>query len=222
MLTTLLAFAGIGLLFAMIPGPDFALIVRISLIKGRRAALCSSLGIACGLTVHTALSVAGLSAVIAHSPFLFQCITYLGAAYLAYIGLCSLFARVPKEADREERRKEGNAAQADALNASRKKTAGSAFLQGFMCNILNPKAVIFFLTFLPQFVLPEHAVPVQVQLLILGIVMVLVTGAWFVCLSLLLSHLKRFFENETFRRRLERVTGIIFIGFSARLLLAEQ
>ena len=218
MLTTLLAFAGIGLLFAMIPGPDFALVMRISLIKGRRAALCSSLGIACGLTVHTALSVAGLSAVIAHSPFLFQCITYLGAAYLAYIGLSSLFARVPKKNDREGRPEP----RENASQASGKKTAGSAFIQGFLCNVLNPKAVIFFLTFLPQFVVPEHAVPVQAQLLVLGIVMVLVTGAWFVCLSLLLAHLKRFFENETFRRRLERVTGIIFIGFSARLLLAEQ
>lgn len=217
MLTTLLAFAGIGLLFAMIPGPDFALVMRISLIRGRRAALCSSLGIACGLAVHTALSVAGLSAVIAHSPFLFQCITYLGAAYLAYIGLCSLFARVPKKNDRKGRPVQENAGQ-----ASSKKTAGSAFIQGFLCNVLNPKAVIFFLTFLPQFVVPEHAVPVQAQLLVLGILMVLVTGAWFVCLSLLLSHLKRFFENETFRRRLERATGIIFIGFSTRLLLAEQ
>ncbi|MDO4839650.1 MAG: LysE family translocator [Desulfovibrionaceae bacterium] len=217
MLTTLLAFAGIGLLFAMIPGPDFALIVRISLIKGRMAAVYSSLGIACGLTVHTALSVAGLSAVIAHSPFLFKCITYLGAAYLAYIGLCSLFARAPKEKDRQAHpQPEGNAPA-----ASGRRTAGSAFLQGFLCNVLNPKAVIFFLTFLPQFVDAGHAVPVQAQLLILGILMVLVTGAWFVCLSLLLAHLKRFFENETFRRRLERVTGVIFLGFSARLLASQ-
>ncbi len=220
MLATLLTFAGIGLLFAMIPGPDFALIVRISLLKGRKAAVCSSLGIACGLTVHTALSVAGLSAVIAHSPFLFKCITYLGAAYLAYIGLCSLFARVPKEkgAAGEDA---GKDQQEAAAGAPRKKAAGSAFLQGFLCNVLNPKAVIFFLTFLPQFVLPEHAMPVPAQLLVLGILMVLVTGAWFVFLSLLLSHLKRFFENETFRRRLERITGIIFIGFSARLLAAQ-
>ena len=93
MLSMLLLFLVTSLLFALLPGPDFALILRTSLIHGKRQALSTSLGIACGLCVHTALSVLGLSAVIAHSPFLFACITYAGAAYLAYIGLHALFSR---------------------------------------------------------------------------------------------------------------------------------
>lgn len=220
MLTTLLVFAGTCLLFAMIPGPDFALVLRQSLLHGKKAALASSVGIACGLIVHTTLSVAGLTAVIAHSSFLFACITYAGAAYLAYIGLRSLLARPAKEkqaAGMAESGEEGGSEEA----AQRGCTSRSAFVQGFLTNVLNPKAVIFFLTFLPQFVLPDADVAIPVQLLLLGLFMILTVGAWFITLSLMLSRLRRFFESETFRRRLERLTGIVFLGFSVKLLAAQ-
>ncbi len=216
MIASLLVFAGTGLLFAMIPGPDFALILRTALTRGRKASVYASSGIACGLVVHTTLSVAGLTAVIAHSPFLFKCITWAGAAYLAWIGLCALFSRPGSAAAGPE------AAKAEKARAATRAAARGAFMQGFLTNVLNPKAVIFFLTFLPQFVVPGAGVAVPMQLLVLGAVMIIIAGAWFITLSLLLSRLASWFQSETFRRRLERVTGVIFLGFSVRLLATSS
>lgn len=223
MLTSILIFAVTGLLFAAIPGPDFALILRTSLLNGKKAAICSSIGIGCGLIVHTSLSVAGLTAVIAHSPFLFKCITYAGAAYLAYIGLHALLPRLfnvraPRPAKGTEERGTTQEVQTGTYGVPPR----TAFVQGFLTNVLNPKAVIFFLTFLPQFVVPGAGVSIPAQLLILGIIMVIVTAGWFVVLSVLLSHLRGYFENEIFRRWLERVTGAIFLGFSVKLLVTSS
>ncbi len=214
MIASLLVFAGTGLLFAMIPGPDFALILRTALTRGKKASVYATIGIACGLAVHTALSVAGLTAVIAHSPFLFKCITWAGAVYLAWIGLRALFARPGPAA--------AGPSAARAEKASAAAAARGAFMQGFLTNVLNPKAVIFFLTFLPQFVVSGAGVAVPMQLLTLGAVMIVITGAWFITLSLLLSRLAPWFQSETFRRRLERVTGVIFLGFSVRLLATSS
>ncbi len=215
MLSMLLLFLVTSLLFAMLPGPDFALILRTSLIHGKRQALSTSLGIACGLCVHTALSVLGLSAVIAHSPFLFACITYAGAAYLAYIGLHALFSRPASSAQNTSATGERQPQRALLSN-------GKAFQFGFLTNVLNPKAILFYLTFLPQFLVQSAPVPIPGQLLLLGLCSCLVTGGWFIFLSCMLSRVRRYFENETFRRWLERVTGCIFLGFSVKLLATSS
>ncbi|MDO5535954.1 MAG: LysE family translocator [Desulfovibrionaceae bacterium] len=222
MLTSLLVFAGTALLFAMIPGPDFALILRVSLLHGRRPSIFAAVGIGCGLIVHTALSVAGLTAVIAHSPFLFKCITYAGAAYLAYIGLRSLLARPARPEAGEDGTDSGTGARTAQTAHPDDVSSRAAFVQGFLTNVLNPKAVIFFLTFLPQFIVADAPLSVPVQLLILGICMVLIVAVWFITLSLLLSRLRKYLESETFRRRLEVVTGTVFLGFSVKLLATSN
>lgn len=226
MLTTIVAYCFTALLFAMIPGPDFALILRTSLVHGRAQSLAASVGVGCGLCVHTALSVLGLSAVIVHSPTLFAAITYAGAAYLGWIGLHALFPSLEKLLSRRsaskkrESRAEEGPRPSDARPAPERRVLSVAggFRQGFLCNVLNPKALLFFLTFLPQFLAPSSPVPPQVQLLIFGLCSCVITGGWFVVLSLMLARLRPVFENPTFKRRLEQVTGIIFLGFCARLL----
>ncbi len=217
MLATLLVFSVASLLFAITPGPDFALILRTALVYGKRASICASLGIGCGLMVHTGLSVAGLTAVIAHSPFLFRCLTWAGAAYLAWIGCNALFFSARRAPSRAVKNKaEDRAAFSVAAVTDR-----GAFRQGFLCNVLNPKAIIVYLTVLPQFVLSESPLPASVQLVILGIIIIVVTAGWFVLLSLLFSSLRRWFEDEKFRRRLEQLSGIIFLGFGVRLIVSS-
>lgn len=218
MLTVLPIFMATALMFAMLPGPDFALIVRSALLHGKRHALFCSLGIATGFCVHTTLSVLGLSAVIAHSPVLFTAITWAGAAYLAWLGIHALFAR-PAKPEKE----------ADLPSASARSHApgssfspGQAFRQGFLTNILNPKVIIYFITFFPQFVVHDADMSVTSQLAVLGSCSCLLTGGWFIFLSLMLSRVRRYFESETFRRWLERITGIIFLGFSVRLLASSS
>ena len=97
-----------------------------------------------------------------------------------------------------------------------------AFRQGFLTNILNPKVILYFLTFFPQFVVHDAEMSVTAQLFVLGVSCCLVTGGWFISLSLMLSRVRRYFESETFRRWLERITGVIFLGFSVKLLASSS
>lgn len=225
MLMTLLFFLPTALFFAMIPGPDFALILRISLLEGRQSGLAAAVGIGAGLSVHTALSVLGLSAIIVHSPPLFTALKYGGAAYLAFLGFQALrsspAASSARDGEDDTSRPDTGATACKQQDKAGKSSTGfrSAFRQGFLTNVLNPKAVLFFLTFLPQFLNEQTAISANTQLLVLGAGMCLVTCAWFLALSLLLGKLKRLFTNEFFRRWLERITGIIFIGFGAKLAL---
>ena len=216
MLSVLPVFTVTALMFAMLPGPDFALIVRTALIHGKRHALFSSLGIAAGFSVHTTLGVLGLSAIIAHSPLLFTLITWAGAGYLAWLGIQALRAR-PGKPDKNALAKQGKKAPAGDMFSPAK-----AFRQGFLTNILNPKVILYFLTFFPQFVVHDAEMSVTAQLAVLGVSCCLVTGGWFIFLSLMLSRVRRYFESETFRRWLERVTGVIFLGFSVKLLASSS
>ena len=214
MLSVLPVFIVTALMFAMLPGPDFALIVRTALIYGKRHALFSSLGIAAGFSVHTTLGVLGLSAIIAHSPLLFNLITWAGAAYLAWLGIQALRAR-PGKPDKNASSEEQGRIGTEKPSFSPAK----AFRQGFLT---NPKVILYFLTFFPQFVVHDAEMSVTAQLFVLGVSCCLVTGGWFIFLSLMLSRVRRYFESETFRRWLERITGVIFLGFSVKLLASSS
>ncbi len=216
MLTVLPIFMATALMFAMLPGPDFALIVRSALLHGKRHALFCSLGIATGFSVHSTLGVLGLSAVIAHSPVLFTAITWAGAAYLAWLGIHALLARPAKPSE------DADLSSEQAKPAPGHFSPAQAFRQGFLTNILNPKVIIYFITFFPQFVVQDADMSVTSQLMVLGACSCLLTGGWFIFLSLMLAKVRRYFESETFRRWLERITGIIFLGFSVKLLASSS
>lgn len=134
-------FFTIGLLMlfcAMLPGPDFALVTKNSLLHSRRSGLFTSLGIGSAVLVHITYCALGLAIVISNSLLLFNFIKYIGAAYLIYLGITSLLSKQPEK-----------------LTASNKKIQKStlsnllSFRQGFLCNLLNPKATLFFSRYLP-------------------------------------------------------------------------
>ena len=129
------------LLLNLTPGPDTAFIVGQSVAHGRRAGLMSVLGISCGCAVHTVALAAGLSAVLAASANAFLVVKVLGAAYLVFLGVRMIVASF--------RRGAPVLREAPPL---RSPAAGRTFAQGFLTNLLNPKVVLFFLSFFPQFV----------------------------------------------------------------------
>lgn len=217
MLSVLAVFVPTALLFAMIPGPDFAVILKTALLHGRRAGLAAALGIGSGLTVHTALCVLGLSAIIAHSPLLFGVITYAGAIYLSFLGIRALLARPVRAKADATAGAAGLAAQPVAMAQRTEEGFFAAFCTGFLTNVLNPKAILFFLTFLPQFVDRDSALGPHLQLLVLGAAMCIVTALWFALLSLLLDRFRTLFTDGPFRLWLERIAGAIFLGFGIRL-----
>jgi threonine/homoserine/homoserine lactone efflux protein len=149
---SLLLFVATALVLLLTPGPAVLYIVARSLHQGRRAGLVSVLGIALGGVFHIVAATLGLSALLLSSVTAFRTVQYLGAAYLIFLGLRTLLTR----------------SAADAASAPPPpRTLRRVFLEGVVVNALNPKAVIFFFAFLPQFVdvSQGHA---ERQLLLLG------------------------------------------------------
>jgi threonine efflux protein len=161
----------VHLLAAAAPGPDFILVSQQTLSSGKRAGLLCSLGIALGLSVHILYSSLGLAALIANSSSALWSIKLLGGCYLIYLGISGLRARA------------GNH-QTEQLTTATESSALKTIGLGFLCNALNPKAPIYFVS-LFTIVLSQDT-PAQ-HLLIYGLWMMVLQLAWFSFLTLLLS-----------------------------------
>lgn len=201
-------FAPVAALMVILPGPDFALISRTALTEGRTRGQAAALGVACGILLHTGAAMIGLSAVIAGSPLLFGLLTYAGIGYLGWIGLASI---------RQGLHTAGAVAAVDEHipPPAPVMTHGRAFWQGFLTNVLNPKAVLSFLTLLPQFM--THTAPLWPQFLALGSMLSLFCLIWYSTLSWLLARIRRIFSSPVFQRRLHLGAGCVFLLCAALL-----
>ncbi|ADP10068.1 Putative LysE-type translocator [Erwinia sp. Ejp617] len=137
MLETGLFVATIVVLGMLSPGPDFFLIVKNAARYRRSAAMMSALGVNCAVATHMAYCVAGLAVVITTTPWLFMLLKYAGAAYLIYIGIQALMSR-------------GNGKFNFNNGVQEETSLKKAFMQGYLCNLLNPKATLFFLSIFTQ------------------------------------------------------------------------
>lgn len=208
----LLLFVPAMALLVMLPGPDFALVSRVSLLDGARQGMAAACGVALGITVHTACAIAGISAAIAASAPLFRLLKYAGAAYLFWLGVQSL---------RQKARPLGAEEGQEAVVAcGHQVSTRRAFRQGFLTNALNPKAILIFLTLLPQFMAP--AADVAPQLLEMGAIIAVECLVWYLFLAQILGSVRRVFGNPRFQLWLHRVTGAVFLGFGLRLALARN
>jgi threonine/homoserine/homoserine lactone efflux protein len=138
-----------------VPGPAVLFIVARSIEQGRGAGLVSMLGVQVGALVHVAAAALGISALLVQSALAFSVVKYAGAAYLVYLGLRRLLARERLETGRERV----------------PRARGRLFREGIIVNVLNPKAALFFLAFLPQFVDPD-AGAVALQVTALGLLFI--------------------------------------------------
>jgi len=152
---SLLGFVAAALVLLLTPGPGVLYVVARSVEQGQRAGLVSVLGLSAGALVHVAAAAAGISAILLASATAFGAVKAVGAAYLIYLGLRTLFGR--------------RSAASVEVPASR--SLHRLFRDGVLISVLNPKIALFFLAFLPQFVDPRRA-PVAQQILLLGLVYV--------------------------------------------------
>lgn len=194
----------VALLAGMSPGPDFFLIMKNSLGYGRKVGIASALGIAAALAIHATYTILGLAIIIQNFHYVFLAIQLLGAIYLAYLGICTLlstFTSVKFELE-------------NIVELPNHKSLFQGFLNGFLCNILNLKAFVFFLSIFSQFMTPGTSHCVEC---IYGFEVVLVIGAWFVILSSLIS--TNVFQSIFRKCRiwLERFFGMILIYFAFRI-----
>lgn len=137
MFETSLLIVTIATLGMLSPGPDFFLIVKNAARYRRSAAMMTALGVNCAVATHMTYCVAGLAVVITTTPWLFMLLKYAGAAYLIYVGVQALVSR--------------GGSKMDLTNVAPENTSlKKAFLQGYLCNLLNPKATLFFLSIFTQ------------------------------------------------------------------------
>jgi len=195
-LASLGLFVAAALVLLITPGPAVLYIVARSIDQGRRAGLVSMLGVHAGTLVHVAAAAAGLSALLAASAMAFSVVKYLGAAYLIFLGVRRLLDRRTSVTSRRLERRH----------------LRRAFLDGVVVNVLNPKTALFFLAFLPQFVMTARG-DVGAQVLGLGLLFVglgVITDGLYAVGAGTAAHWLR--GNSQFVRSERWVSGSMYIG----------
>jgi len=204
-----LLIAGIHLLAVMSPGPDFAMVLRNSLAYSRRVGILAAVGLGLGILLHVSYSLLGIGLIISQSIVLFNSIKLLGAGYLIYIGIKSLFAK--KEVS--------DSSEGERIESKKDISNFAAIRLGFLTNALNPKATLFFLALFTQVINPETATFIKV---LYGLEMSVATFAWFAVVALLLTHRR---INQAFsgiKHYLEKIFGVILIGLGIKVALGAH
>lgn len=203
--TTLITYVLIVLGFVFIPGPATLLTMARAASSGTRVGIATGAGIAVGDIIHTSMAIVGLSAIIATSALLFSVVKYAGAGFLIYLGIRAMLDKAPI-----------------VLNGAPAISAGRAFRQAVLTEVLNPKTALFFLAFLPQFVRPEHG-STALQLATLGAVFVLlglVSTIVFAAGAGRLGSLLR--RHPAVVKWQGKVVGTIYCAVGVRLALQER
>lgn len=205
-LPAILALTAIQWVGVISPGPDFAVVMRNSLVYSRKTGVLTAVGIAFGILIHLAYILLGVGMIIAKTVWVFHAFKYLGAGYLLYIGV------------------KGLRAQKSALpyeNTHHRKDISflAALRSGFLTNIMNPKAMLYFLSLISAFITPQEP---PIIILIYGAIIFSSTLIWFVFVALCFSHkrLRLFFSRC--HHWIERVTGGLLTLLGIRMLFAES
>ena len=205
MLTALLTFTPAAALIVLLPGPDTLVVLRNLLRYGRRRATLTVLGVLTGLTVWVSAAAFGLSAVLRASHEAYTVLRIVGAIYLLWLGVNSLRSRlatIPNPRD-------------EVAVSARRGLLGSGFAAGLATDLLNPKVGVFFVTFLPGFIPTGQSV--GLTSLLLGAIFIVETALYFAIVLALAGRVTGWMEDARIRRRLDRATGFVLIGFGIRL-----
>ncbi len=199
----LLAFVGVSVAVAVIPGPDMALVARNVVRHGRSAGFATSVGICTGILGWAVAAALGVSTLLATSATAFTALRLAGAAYLIYLGIVTLRAH--------------DASILPATNDGAGLPWHQAWLQGLLSALLNPKLGVFFLTLLPQFIAPGD--PPAVRALQLAVLFDLIGLVWLMTYSVMLGAVGAALNRPGPRRLLRWLTGTILVGLGARVAL---
>jgi threonine/homoserine/homoserine lactone efflux protein len=195
-----------GALLNLAPGQDTFYIVGRSLAQGTRVGIVSALGINAGSVVHTFAAAIGLSAILAASASAFMVLKLVGAVYLVYLGVRMLMAS-------------GAASSPPATLPAH--STWTAFRQGMLTNLLNPKVALFFLAFMPQFIDAESTTKV-LAFIVLGATFVFTGTTWCLILALAAGKMRDSFVRRPKQMGLvSRVTGGVFVLLGLRLALTK-
>jgi RhtB (resistance to homoserine/threonine) family protein len=192
--------------FAIVsPGADLAMVMRQSLVHGRRAAIVTSFGVGASLMFHVTYTILGLGLIISQSIYLFNIVKWCGVAYLIYIGIKALRAGKADLSLEAVEGREGARSDQSALRA---------FGLGFLANALNPKAVFFFLSIFSTVVSAHTPIAVKFGY---GLVMATCLIAWFVGVSLFMTTPRMRAAFSRASQWIDRTSGLVFIALGIKL-----
>ncbi|MCX8584038.1 MULTISPECIES: LysE family transporter [unclassified Gilliamella] len=199
---TLILVITISCLGMISPGPDFFLVLKNSLSYNRKIALMTCLGVISAIAIHMSYCVAGIAVLITATPWLYNALRYAGAAYLLWIGVKALLAKSSGTAYVSK--------QALELNV----TAKAAFMQGLLCNLLNPKATLFFLAIFTQLL---NASSTMVDKLVVAFIIWLEAAIWWPMVVFV-------FQTQIVQRRyfklqviIDKLLGVILIVLGVKV-----
>ena len=209
----LLAFAGAALLLAIAPGPATAVLLRQTIRHGRKRGFATVAGIESGVFFWAIMATLGVTALLAASEIAYTVLRVAGAVILIFLGVQAILrSRAPEtKLSPIELTDDESARVATARHGSTR----AAYRAGLVTNLANPKAGVFAVSFLPQFI-PAGA-PVLATGLLLAVIWVGCDCAWYLSLTAAIHAARDVFARSSLRRRIERLTGVVLIGFGLRL-----
>jgi len=194
-------------LLTLTPGLDTTLIIRTATLEGKSKAFQAAVGISLGCIAWGIIVACGLGALLMASDLAFNILKWMGAAYLAWLGLNMILKPRNQLTD----------IQANNANLT---TSQNWFIKGFLGNLLNPKVGIFYISFFPQFIPPQASAATWVM----GLVMihVVIGMLWSILLILAMQPLSRYLKQPKFVKYMDRITGSIFVLFALKLALSKR
>jgi RhtB (resistance to homoserine/threonine) family protein len=201
-----LIYLSTGLIGSISPGPDFFIIVNNCITFGRRAGIITTLGVCTALFIHVTYTILGFTLILNRLPIVFNLIQILGAFYLIWLGIHAVSAKKTEN---------------DSLNFKNESTSTEnqklwqSFVNGFVCNILNPKAALFFLSIFSQFITPQT--PDWIKW-IYGIEIVGAAMIWFTILSVIISfnYFREYYHK--YQHWCNRILGLLLLYFAINIL----
>lgn len=204
-LSTLAVFVPASIALVVAPGPDSLYVLTRSISGGQQAGISSALGTSTGIMVHTSAAVLGLSAILRSSALAYTVVKYAGAVYLLYLGIQTV--RHEEEFD----------IQRDGTDAD----TGESYRRGVMINTLNPKVAIFFLAFLPQFIIPGPSA--WLDMLLLGALYTTLTMLYLGTLAVMSSRVQTVLTTHPRVTDVIRwAAGSVIVGFGIQLAVSDQ
>jgi RhtB (resistance to homoserine/threonine) family protein len=195
-----------AIVLSVTPGPDTFYILGRTISQGTNSGIASVLGISTGVLIHTIAAAVGLSTILATSALVFKIIKLIGAAYLIYLGITLILAS-----------KDTHALSKNNLSSS---SLWKIYRQGVMTNVLNPKVALFFLSFLPQFIDPNHGN--VTSFIFLGFTYVFACTVWYLIVAVFSSAIAGTFQKNTlWIRSINKISGSIFIGLGLNLAFSK-
>lgn len=195
-----------AILLNLVPGSDTVYVLTRAIVGGRKKGVISALGISTGILVHTLLAALGLSVILRESALAFNIMKIAGAGYLVFLGIKAVVSKKPLfDSDPE------------SLDESPLKV----YRQGVLTNVLNPKAALFFLALLPQFV-SQSAGSSALPFLALGLTFFTTSTIWSVVLAFAASFANALLrKNERVQKGAGKATGIIYILLGLNVLRSK-